>query len=215
MSVEFGDPVVIERVDGHIGSIPVRWELTDWRVELDITTQERQEQRFIAAWNRFNVLSAPHRRRLVAALHYFHVGCRLKREAKTPGEFLAEALLNFAKVLEILYGPARDGLRASLMGLDYVKEEIESDFIPLLLLRNSMDVGHPLLALFTSSELQTLHRYAERAEATIRELLKRLFRKVETGNYDVSSYECSPVDQATRQTLQALRQHLDKLEEKP
>jgi hypothetical protein len=214
LAVEFADPPVVERVEGQIGSVPFRWELSDWRVDLDITTQERQEQRFVTAWNRFNILSAPHRRRLIAALHYFHVACRAKRAGKTPGEFLAEALLNFNKVLEVLYGP-RDQVRTSLAQLGYTAEEIERDFIPSMLLRSSIDVGHPMLALFTLHQLETLHRYADRAERAFRDLLQRLFQAIEAGRLDIPSYETDHVDPKTQRTIETLRQRLDQLGDRP
>jgi hypothetical protein len=215
LAVEFADPPTVERVDGQIGSVPFRWELSDWRVELDITTQEQQEQRFATAWNRFDILSAPQRRRLIAALHYFHVACRVKREGKTPGEFLAEALLNFHKVLEVLYGPSRDQVRTSLAKLEYTAEEIERDFIPSMLLRNSIDVGHPMLALFTLRQLETLHRYADRAERAFRGLLQRLFQAIEAGRLDIPPYETNHVDAETQRTIETLRQRLDQLGDRP
>lgn len=215
LGVEFADPPVVERADGKIGSVPFRWELSDWHVDLDITSQERQEQKVTTVWNRFSVLSAPHRRRLIGALHYFHVACRLKREGKTPGEFLAEALFNFHKVLEVLYGPNRDNVRASLAQLDFSSEEIERDFIPSMLLRNSVDVGHPMLALLTLHQLETLHRYADRAEAAFRDLLRRIFEGIEAGRLDIPAYEGGQIDTNTREMIENLRQRLDRLGDRP
>jgi hypothetical protein len=78
----------------------------------------------VTAGNRFTVISAANRRRLVAALFYFHVACRVKREGQIPGEFLAEALLNFHKVLEVLYGPDRVTVRP-------IFDSLKSDLLPL------------------------------------------------------------------------------------
>ena len=215
LAVEFKDPLVVERVAGRIGSVPFRWELSDWQAQFDLTPQEHQEQKVATAWNRFNILSAPHRRRLMAALQYFHVACRLKREAKTPGEFLAEALLNFCKVLEVLYGPHRDQVRRSLAELGDHSEAIERDFIPVMLLRNSMDVGHPALALFTSRQLETLHRYADRAEHVFRIFLQKVFEAIESGSTDIAPYETQSVDTETKRTIERLRQCIDQLGNKP
>lgn len=215
LAVEFIDPPIVERVAGRIGSAPFSWELSDWQVRFDITTQEHQEQRVATAWNRFNILSVPHLRRLIAALQYFHVACRLKREAKTPGEFLAEALLNFCKVLEVLYGSNRDQVRRSLAELGYNSEEIERDFTPAMLLRNSMDVGHPSLALFTSRQLETLHRYADRAERAFRVFLQKVFEAIESGRTDIPPYETESVDAETQRTIERLRQRLDQLGDRP
>lgn len=215
LAVEFADPPVVERVEGQIGSVPFRWELSDWQVNLDITTQERQQQRFATAWRRFDILSAPHRRRLIAALHYFHVACRLIRQGTTPGEFLAEALLNFNKILEVLYGTSREQVRTSLAQLGYTAEEIERDFIPSMLLRNSMDVGHPMLALFTQRDLEVLHRYGDRAEKAFRDLLQRLLSAIEAGRLDIPSYQIDDVEPDMRRTIETLRERLDQLGDRP
>ena len=79
VNIPFADPPYIERVDGKVGPTTFRWELDGWRMEFRTTTQENQEERFAKAWERMGVLSEPHRRRLVAGLHYFHVACRLAR----------------------------------------------------------------------------------------------------------------------------------------
>ena len=44
LAVEFADPPIIERVDGQIGGVNFRWELTEWRAHFIITTQEKQEE---------------------------------------------------------------------------------------------------------------------------------------------------------------------------
>jgi len=211
LGVEFVDAPIVERVAGRIGDIEFRWELSDWRFEFDITTQDRQQQRFATAWNRFDLLAPPERRRLVGALYYFHVACRLRREAKSPGEFLAEAILNLSKVLEVLYGRERTEVRSALMHLGFSDTEVERDFIPAMVLRNSMDVGHPGLALFTVQQLETLHRYADRAERVFRTFLQRLLEAVESGRAEIPMYEVGPVDVNAQRTIDMLRSRLAEL----
>jgi hypothetical protein len=43
-------------------------------------------------------------RKLVAALEYFYAACRLNSLGETPEEFLAEVILNFARILDALFG---------------------------------------------------------------------------------------------------------------
>lgn len=152
LNVQFADPPVIERVDGHIGGSAFRWELRDWRMEYDITTQERQEKRFATAWEHLDLVGGISNRRFLAALHYFHVACRLSRSGGTAGEFVADVMLNLSKTLEVLFPPDSDGMtrnavRLGLRQLGYADDSIESDFIPALALRNQIDVGHVSLAL--------------------------------------------------------------------
>ena len=215
LAVEYADPPFVERVDGRIGNVGFRWELSDWQVEVDITTQDKQEQRFATAWNRFDILAPPERRRLLGALHYFHVACRLRREAKSPGEFLAEAIPNLSKVLEVLYGPSRAEVRSALKQVGFSDAEVERDFIPAMLLRNSMDVGHPSLALFTLQQVETLHRYADRAERVFRTFLQRLLAAVESGRAAIPAYEVGPVDADAQRTIETLRARLAELGDRP
>jgi len=193
LSVEFGDPVVITRVHGKVGGKPFRWELTDWKMQFDITTQEEQERKAVDSWFRFNVIREPTRRRLIAALTYFHAAIRLTRAGVSPWEFMSEAILNLSKVLEALFphpgdmgsiDAARNGLRE----LGYTEEEIERDFIPAIALRNGIDVGHVHLPVFTHTQLRVLHDYTESAELKFRELLRRILTKVQDGSYAISPY---------------------------
>jgi len=106
LNVTFADPPFVERVDGVIAGAVFRWELSDWpMVEVLTTTQKEQEQRAAKAWERMGILAGEHRRRLIASLHYFHLACRLAREGRTAGEFVAEVVLNLAKSLEVLFPP--------------------------------------------------------------------------------------------------------------
>ena len=154
LNLPFADPPYIESVDGKVGTSNFRWELAEWQGEFLTTTQQQQEERFAKAWERMRVIAEPHRRRLAAGLHYFHVACRLAREGCTAGEFVAEVLLNLAKTLEVLFPPngdghTRDAVRTGLRTLGLSDNQIEYDFIPAMALRNEIDVGHVELGLFT------------------------------------------------------------------
>ncbi len=136
LNMTFADPPIIERVDGSIGGQRFRWELAEWKLECQITTQDLQESRIVQAWQRMPLFAEANRRRLLAALHYFHVACRLDRSGETPGEFLPEVLLNLAKTIEALFPPHGDGTsldaaRSGLQQLGFADEEIEEILFPL------------------------------------------------------------------------------------
>ena len=212
LNLDFGDPPIVERVDGSIGSIPFRWELAEWRMSYCVTSQERQESLGASAWNSFDTISANKRRRLTAALHYFHVACRLSRRGETVGEFLPEVLLNLAKTLEALFPPpgdgrTRDAVRTGLRQLGYANEEVESSFMPTLALRNEIDVGHVELGLFTRDQLSLLHAYAERAEDSLRDMLGRVMNKVKSGEFEITPYELELPNQKITKLFERLRRH--------
>jgi hypothetical protein len=215
LNVTFADPPFVERVDGTIGSSGFRWELDDWQFEISLTTQDEQELSACDAWERMGRVTEAHRGRLVAALHYFHVACRLNRQGSTPGEFMAEVVLNLAKVLEVLFpaaedGKSRDAARIGLTTLGFTHEEVEGSFIPAMALRNEVGVGHTQLGLFKMEQLRVLHAYTARAESEFRRMFDRLFKAIEAGKYDVARYTLGPATQTAIAIIERMREYLPK-----
>lgn len=197
LNVPFADPPFIERVDGTLAGHSFRWELAAWRMQWRPTTQEKQESAFATAWERMALLGMPGRRRLLAALHYFHVACRLARAGETIGEFMAEVILNLAKTLEALFPPksggqSRDSVRRGLKSLGYSEDDIEASFVPAMALRNEIDVGHVQLGLFRPDQLAAIHAYTERAEGEFRSMLDKLLVAVESGELEIPHHELGP-----------------------
>ena len=211
LNIPFADPPYVERVDGTVGSNPFRWELSRWQMEIRTTTQDIQESAIGQAWTRFGVLAMPHRRRLIAGLHHFHLACRLARRGSTAGEFLAEVILNLAKTLEVLFPPdgngrTRDGVRRALRQLGFADAQIEGDFIPAMALRNEIDVGHVELGLFTMDQLKVVHAFSERAEGAFRDLFERLLSHIESGKFDITPYTVGVARPKAIALIQRLRQ---------
>ena len=215
LNIPFADPPFVERVEGLVGTNRFRWELDNWQFELRPTTQQQQESAVLDAWLRMGCIAEPHRRRLVAALHYFHVACRLSRQANIPGEFLAEVVLNLAKALEVLFPASadekqRDAVRSSLKRLDFTHDEIEGRFVPALALRNELGVGHAQLAIFSMDQLRVVHAYVERAEDNFRTMFERLLKKIQSGTMDVAPYADSPRNTGVEKVIERIRTHLPK-----
>jgi len=212
LNVEFADPPVVERVEGKVGEASFRWELDNWRLEILLTSQEEQEKKAADSWTRFEILATPGNRRLAAALHYFHVFCRLCRAGHTPWEFMAEAIMNLSKILEVLFPPSGDGqtmegARAGLAGLGYSQEEIDRDFIPAIVLRSNIDSAHVDLSLFTTSQLRILHSFTEAAEMAFRKLLSKILTEIEAGRYQVAQHAAAGHDARTAQIVERLARH--------
>jgi hypothetical protein len=212
LNVEFADPPIVQSVTAQTGDTLLRWELTDWKMPFTTTTQDEQEEAFVRSYDRFSLISAVHRRRLVAALHYFHVACRLNRVGAVPGEFLAEVILNLAKVLEALYPPPGDAetidaARRGLSELGFRDTEIERDFVPAIALRNQIDVGHVHLSVFSREQLRLLHAYATRAEDTFRKLMVRVLTRIADGSFDVPEYTDLSPDRDAIRVIERLAEH--------
>lgn len=219
LNIEFADPPFVERVAGTVGDVPFRWELDGWRMEFQITTQELQEQRVASSWELLNVVSNPYNRRVVAALHYFHVSCRLCRAGNFPWEFMSEVIINLSKVLEVLFPPRNsdgktlDSARSGLADLKYKSKEIERNFVPAMTLRNNIDSAHVDLSIFTREQLRILHAYTEVAETAFRELLKRVLRGIETKRYTPAQYDEPHRRQAAEKIIDRIAQHCVSLDD--
>lgn len=215
LAVGFADPPVIVDVQGVVSGNPFGWNLEQWKLDVLTTTQEKQTQLVKDAWRRFEIIVKSGNRRLVAALHYFHVAVRLARVSASPGEFLAEALLNYCKVLEVLFSDSTEAVRLHLKNLGYATEDIERDYVPAMLLRSKIDVAHVSLALFAPQQLATLHRYADRAEGVFRSLLSRILDGLDDGSFELPEYEVHAADSEATKIIERMATALAALGDRP
>jgi hypothetical protein len=216
LSIDFGDPPIIERVDGRVGDVSFRWELEHWNARFTITTRARQHSAIVACFDRMKALSRPGSHRVLAALHYFHVALRLSRRGQIAGEFLAEMILNLSKSLEVLFPPSgsgksRDAVRRGLKSLGFAEGEIERDFLPCMALRNEIDVAHVDLSIYKLEQLTVIHNYVERCEFAFRGLFKKLLKQLEGGTYSVPRYTPTPPSSATVRIIDKLRDSMREL----
>ena len=148
----------------------------------------------------------------MAALHYFYVASRLSQEGSIAGEFLPEVILNYSKVLEVLFPPSgdgqtRDAVRRGLTELEFTDSEIEADYLPIMALRNEIDVAHVDLSLFKREQLTLIHSYTEYAEECFRILLSRVLNAIEEGNFTVAPYEATSASPRAISIIERLQEH--------
>jgi hypothetical protein len=211
LNVDFIDSPVISQVTGTVGAAQFVWGLFSGQSRLDITNTDHQQERVALAWDRLQLILPREKRRLLAATHYFYVACRLERAGHTPYEFMSEVLLNLSKTLETLFpgspGETVESARIGLKRLGYSSKEVEKNFIPAMVLRNRIDVGHVSLTIFTSEELSILHQYTEDAEKAFREMLERVFDKMASGEFVPMPYSDSKSHSHASAVIERLRQH--------
>lgn len=188
LNLAFADPPTVERIDGFVGEVPFGWEhkFEDWRINIRTVTAEQLQKHFEKMLDSLHLFDGVKNRRLAAAITYFHVAARLNVCGDSPWEFMAETILNYAKAMDILFKTSKDSMddaRRELAKLGYSTEEVEGDFIPLLILRNWIDVAHPKVAIFKPAHLKVLYHYMAAAEENMRELLMRIMAKIEDGSY--------------------------------
>lgn len=180
LNLDFADPPTISSVEVQIGPSVALWVPKMIAGVIFPGDQVTQTEYVKSALSRV-LLEDAAEARLLAALEYFYSATRLTTLGETPGEFLGEVILNFAKILEVLFGAFEgkttgsiDRARAGLSWLKYSDETIEDAFIPAIALRNSLGVGHPGLAQIPPGDLEAVHWYADSAEGKFRELIKRV-----------------------------------------
>lgn len=215
LAPEFADPPVIENVDGTVAGARFGWNLQQWKAEFLTTSQEKQTERLCNAWHRLLKIISSDNRRLIAALSYYHVASCLERVSASPGEFLAESLLNYCKVLEVLFSDSIDAVRKHVRAFGFADDEVERDFIPAMVLRSKIDVAHVSLTLFTDSQLTTLHRYADRAGSSFRTLLSRLLARLDDGTLVLPDHILHGADAEAAAIIDRMAQALAALGDRP
>lgn len=184
LAVEFPEPVVVEWVTGSVGAVTFRLEHKEGVTRLKVVDTDMMQTMLGVALGKYFLITKPTNRRLLAGLHYYHVARRLLGVGYSQWEFMAEVILNLAKSLTVMFGDRTDAVRKHLStGLGYARDEIERDFVPLLILRHHFDVGHPSLITLQPAQLTSLYHYLVDVEARFEKLFSTLFAKVESGTY--------------------------------
>lgn len=172
------------RAWGKLGEAPFHWlfEPSELLTMVTVTSKTHQEQMIVDSWKIVRKISI--NPGLLAGLFYFHVGCRLLQAGQNRFEFMGEAILNFAKCLQSLFGESRDSVRAAIKQVGkYKAEDIEAKFLPALVLRDEFDVAHVSLAALSREQLKVLHQYTDLAENAFRELLTQLLARIREDTY--------------------------------
>lgn len=187
-AVEFTEAPFVTSTKGRIDGASFSWLVSKPSGTFSVTNKERQEQIIIKSLQRLNFICESDNKRLAAALSYYYTAKRLMEAGNTPFEFMAEVVLNYYKVLEILFvysdDKSMDDVRKALPEFDYSKDEIEEKFIPIIILRNYFDVGHVTIQTFKQEQLDALHEIVDSSEHYFNELLKRVIDKVQNGSYN-------------------------------
>ena len=139
LNLYFADPPVVLSVSGNVGAIPFQWLHCETVVKFPITTADEMEKEAFDAIMATPLFNGTSNRRLAAALRYFYVATRLFAAGNSPWEFMAEQVLNLGKALEVMFTSDRDKMRTGLELYGYSREEVESEFMPVVLLRSQFE----------------------------------------------------------------------------
>lgn len=144
--------------------------------------------------------------RFLIACTYYQQALRLVSPQDTylPALHVSEVYLNLAKCLGILAGKAQSGgksqendrVRELCKKLGYSDAQREGQIIPILLVRNKFDVGHPVGTRIPSEYIAPVHLYGVRAISNVRAFLLRLSNHLRRGEELLDPIESFSEDSA-------------------
>ena len=196
LSIAFIDAPHPVSLTGTVAGVPFRWVLVKFSTAAMVTTQAKQTERAGEAIGDLYVIAEQRNRRLAAALQYFHVARRLIAVSASTGEFVAEVVLNLAKVLLVLFpGPDKgcvDRIKGEIRALNYPEQYIDRWITRVIYVRNELDSGHPMLSVMSREQLAALHEFTDNIELVFEELLRRIVRRVDAGTFTIAPAEATP-----------------------
>jgi hypothetical protein len=204
LNVYFADPPSILHTQGKVGETVFRWEQVDTQFTMNPVSPEDIERHVSEAFLNLEIMTGIENRRLAAALYYFYTVSRLIVSGNSDWEFMAEAILNLSKTLQILFGNQKDDIHKGLSKLGYTEDEIEGDFITIMVLRNDFDVGHPMINIFSREQLDILYLYLGNVENVFRDLFQRLLKKLKDGSFKLDQKEDINLDSKQKKKFNKL-----------
>jgi len=105
-------------------------------------------------------------------------------------------------------------VQAGLAELGYSQEEIEGEFIPIMLLRRGFDVGHVTIKLYKPEELEAFYKYLEDIEFKFRDLLRGILDRVQAGTYEIRQEGDLLPDRKKRREIEKLIGSFEKVKKK-
>ncbi len=191
LSLEFLDPVIPVITSGRVGNVSFVWQIGQTAISVDNLGHPIRDSRCAGALERLPILCDPRNRRLLAACVYFEKAVRLLFVGAGPSEFAGEAIVNLAKVLEVLFpGPqSRNAVRAGLAEMGYESAIIERKFAPVLLLRSKLDAAHVRMATLQADERRKLQIYLENVTPEFRKLITGVIEAVAAGRLELARYQ--------------------------
>jgi hypothetical protein len=180
-------PVTVTYARVIVGDATFRSELRRGAYRIEALTEEAYSDRVDYAFSALKAILEGNHYALIAAAAYMHVAERLAAVGNSAVEFAPEIILNLAKILEVLFGNTRDQIRVGLTDLGYDEVEREGVFIPLMILRNELDVGHAKLSTYSAEVLDRLYGYLLDVPFAMKELIVRATNATILGKWNARS----------------------------
>lgn len=211
LNLALPEPIVLSEAVVDFDSGKVSWQYKDGLGGVIVNAPEVLEKEIADLVEDFWFLIGDEKYfRVLASVQYLQLASRLKLAGSNPREFMAEVILNLAKALEVLFGD-RDNVRHGLGQLGYSEDEIEAQFMPILLLRAYWGVAHPKIGVLNDSDnkMRSLFLYYMESEKIIKSMLRKLMEKLKEGSFNLSSHSLR-FDSTEEMHLNTLIEKLEK-----
>ena len=140
--------------------------------------------------------------------YYWRQAYRLRSNHPFTISFLPDVVLNLAKAIEIVLSGHRDTARKRARDFGLDSKFIEERIVPILIVRNHLDVGHPATGVLSQEEIKVLSDYSDQAFESVSKLLDDLFVKVNSGAITLPKVDES-VGSDRVELISELRQYLE------
>lgn len=189
-----------------IGESKFRFETSTHSYGITIATTEHNEgmaTQSIQDW----LALRPESVRLVMASYYWRHAMRLANLEPSRQSLTAEVILNLAKAIEIILSSNRERLRSRAIEWGFESDFIEKRIIPVLLIRNKLDVAHVTTGPLSAEQHQVILDFTGVALTQVNTLIARVFEMSKSGDIELDPVSAS-MDKEKEDLLQDIADYL-------
>lgn len=187
--------VRVEQITGSLSSLKFSVEVSSGSSPIKTLNEQQRASYVNEALDLCQVMDSLSDRFILACM-YYRQALRFEsaHESSIPSLNTAELILNLAKCVEMLCGSRRDRVREICSVLGYTSDQIESQIIPILIIRSEFDVAHPVGTRIENQHIETVHKYARRSLCNVQTLLVKIGRALCNGHQVLTPLEGSSED---------------------
>ena len=199
--------VWVKKFELEIGDARFNFEIPRSFSHITIATMDRNTDQILSALDEW--LAADDRYfRILSALYYYRHAERLSVMEPNRESMLAEVILNLGKAAEVLFSTNRETVRATAKEWGFDELFMERRIIPLLLIRNELDVAHVTTAPLHPEQREIITRFTHAALLAVHKLLERILMLAREGNIDIQPASAR-MGADKEKLLQNIRRYLD------
>lgn len=167
--------VWITKFEVNIGEANFNFEIPRYNASITVATKEHNTNQILTTldeWLGSDKLDL----RILSALYYYRHAKRLVNMEPNRESMVAEVLLNLTKAVEIIFSNNRKRLRTRARKWGFSEVFIEKRIIPLLLIRNELDIAHVTTSPLDIDQRQVIINFTRAAFMAVHELIERIFK---------------------------------------